>query len=170
MYRGDVRAAVGVGSSLAFVTVHPEGVPTALYWLDPDRLTLQQDPLPCGGTAIAADGNTSYVGGTDRNLYESTKKAPKLLAGPFSGDIAAIVPLSKKRIAVLNGKQIDIISDKDGSAKQTLELPDVGTCLSADKSGQWLAAGTQKGVVAVFDGEGADEFAPPRVRSSTTGR
>ncbi|MBP3954560.1 HEAT repeat domain-containing protein [Gemmata sp. G18] len=159
-YRGDIRAAVGIGGSLAFVTVHPEGAPTALYWLDVDKLSLQQDALECGGAAIAADGNTVYVGGTDKRLYECGKKAPKLLAGPFGGDIAAIVPVAKKRIAVLNGKQIDIISDKDGAIKQTLELPDTGTCLSVDKSGYWLAAGTTKGIVAVFDGQDKDEFEP----------
>ncbi len=159
-YRGDIRAAVGIGGSLAFVTVHPEGAPTALYWLDVDKLSLQQDALECGGTAIAADGNTVYVGGTDKRLYECGKKAPKPLAGPFGGDIAAIVPVAKKRIAVLNGKQVDIISDKDGAIKQTLELPDTGTCLSVDKSGYWLAAGTTKGIVAVFDGQDKDEFEP----------
>jgi ParB family chromosome partitioning protein len=159
-YRGDIRAAVGVGGELAFVTVHPEGAPTALYWLDADQLTLKQAAMPCGGVALAADGNTVYVGGTDRKLYEGGKKAPKFLAGPFAHDIAAVVPVSKKRIAVLNGKRIDIISDKDGSALQTLELPEGGTCLAADKSGSWLAAGTAKGNVAVFDGEGKEEFEP----------
>ena len=159
-YRGDVKALVGVGGSLAFVTVHPEGAPTALYWLDADKLSMQQDALPCGGVALAADGNTVYVGGTNRHLYECGKKAPKQLAGPFAGDIVAIATLAKKRIAVMHGKPIDIISDKDGGAKQTLELPDTGTCLSVDKSGFWLAAGTTKGIVAVFDGEGKDEFEP----------
>ncbi len=159
-YRGDIRAIVGVGGHAAFVTVHPEGAPTALYWLDVDKLSMQQDALACGGVALAADGNTVYVGGTDRHLYECGKKAPKNLAGPFAADIVAIVPLSKKRIAVLHGKQIDIISDKDGAVQQTLELPDTGTCLSADKSGSWLAAGTTKGIVAVFDGQDKDEFEP----------
>ena len=158
MYRGDIRAVAGVGDALAFVTAHPEGVPTALYWLDVDKLSLQQDALPCGGVALAAAGNTVYVGGTDRRLYECGKKAPRLLAGPFAADIAGIVPLSKKRLAVLHGKQIDIISDKDGAVQQSLELPDAGTCLSTDKSGDWLAAGTAKGVVAVFDGQDKDEF------------
>src|SRR5947208_1319012 len=64
-YRGDIRAAVGVEGHLAFVTVHPEGLPTALYWLDADKLGLQQDALPCGGVTLAADGNTVYAGGTD---------------------------------------------------------------------------------------------------------
>ena len=50
-YRGDIKAALGLGGSLAFVTVHPEGHPAALYRLDADRLTLTADPLPCGGIA-----------------------------------------------------------------------------------------------------------------------
>ncbi|QJW99535.1 HEAT repeat domain-containing protein [Frigoriglobus tundricola] len=158
MYRGDIKAVVGVGGSLAFVTVHPEGAPTGLYWLDVDKLSLQHHDLKCGGTAIAADGSTVYVGGTDKCVHECGKKAPKKLAGPFAGEIVAIVPIAKKRLAVLHGKQIDVVSDKDGALLQTLELPDTGTCLSADKSGSWLAAGTVKGTVAVFDGQDKDEF------------
>src|SRR5262245_31152473 len=157
-YRGDIRAAVGVGGALAFVTVHPEGQPTALYWLDADKLTLQTDALPCGGVALAADGTTVYVAGTNRILYECGKKAPKQLAGPFAGNIAAVAVLSNKRLAVLHGKQIDIISDADGAVKQTLELPDDGTCLSVDKSQSWIVAGTAKGNVAVFDGQDKEEF------------
>ncbi len=159
-YRGDIRAAVGVGGALAFVTVHPEGQPTALCWLDADKLGLQQDALPCGGVALAADGNTVYVAGTDKHLYECGKKAPGLLAGPFGGTIAAVAVLANKRLAVLHGKQIDIISDSDGAVKQTLELPDEGTCLSVDKSGFWIVAGTGKGTVAVFDGQDRDDFEP----------
>src|SRR5262245_41728001 len=159
-YRGDIKAAVGVGGSLAFVTVHPEGVPTALYWLDADKLNLQQDDLECGGVALAADGNTVYVAGTNRRIYECGKKQPKPLGAPFAGSIAAIVPVAKKRIAVLHGKQIDIISDADGSVLQSLELPEDGTCLATDKTQSWLAAGTAKGTVAVFDGQDKDEFEP----------
>ena len=46
----------------------------------------------------------------------------KALAGPFNGNIAAVVPLAQKRLAVLNGKQIDVVSTKDGAVQQTLEL------------------------------------------------
>ena len=159
-YRGDIRAAVGVDGALAFVTVHPEGLPTALYRLDADKLTLQQDALPCGGVALATTGDTLYVAGSDRHLYACGKKAPKLLAGPFAADIVAVAVLATKRLAVLNGKSIDIISDADGALMQTLELPDSGTCLNANKSGDWLVAGTAKGVVAVFDAQDKDEFEP----------
>lgn len=161
LYRGDLKAGVGTGETLAFVTVHPEGLPTALYRLDADRLTLQTDALPCGGVAIAAVGNTIYIGGADRRLYEvAGKKAPKPLGQPFTGNIAAILPVAKNRVAVLNGKQIDIVSDADGSVRQTLELPEDGTCLAADKTGSWLVAGTNKGTVAAFDGQDKEEFEP----------
>lgn len=156
-YRGDIKAAVGVGGSLAFVTVHPEGLPTALYWLDADKLTLQQDDLKCGGVALAAVGNTIYVAGTDRTVYEC-KKAVKALAGPFAGNIAAVVPVANKRLAVLHGKQIDLISEANGEVLQTLELTEDGTCLATDKTQSWLAAGTVKGTVVAFDGQDKAEF------------
>src|SRR5581483_11459015 len=101
-YRGDIRAAVGVEGHLAFVTVHPEGLPTALYWLDADKHTLKQDALPCGGVTLAADGNAVYVGGTDHRLYECGRKAPKPLGLQFAGNIAAVVPVAKDRLAVPN--------------------------------------------------------------------
>src|SRR5262249_6796532 len=151
-YRGDIKAAIGVGGALAFVTVHPEGQHTALYWLDADKLSLQEGELKdCGGVALAADGNTVYVAGTDRKVYEGGKKAAKFLAGPFANNIIGLAVLSRKRLAVLHGKQIDIISDSDGELKQTLELPEDGTCISVDKSQSWIVAGTVKGTIAVFD-------------------
>lgn|GEM_PF-1062589 len=159
-YRGDIRAIAGVGDSLAFVTVHPEGAPTALYWLDPDKLSVSHDELPCGGVALAVDGKAVYVAGTDKKVYRGGSKAPEPLAGPFEGTIAALCVLSNKRLAVLNGKQIAVVSLKDGATLQTLELADDGTCLSADKSKNWLAVGTAKGTVAVFECEGKDDFEP----------
>ena len=159
-YRGDIRAVAGVGDSLAFVTVHPEGAPTALYWLDPDKLSVSHDELPCGGVALAMDGNAVYIAGTDKKVYRGGKKAPEPLAGPFDGTIATLCVLSNKRLAVLNGKQIAVVSLKDGATLQTLEVPDEGTTLSADKSKNWLAVGTAKGTVCVFECEGKDDFEP----------
>jgi ParB family chromosome partitioning protein len=158
VYRGDVKGAVGIGGALAFVTVHAEGVPTALYRLDADKFTLKQEALPCGGVAIATDGNTIYVAGTDRRIYECGKKAPKPLGTAFNANIVAVVPIINKRLAVLNGKQIDIISDSDGTVVQTLELPEDGTCLATDKTQSWLVAGTVKGTVIAFDGQDKPEF------------
>src|SRR5437868_11571497 len=105
-YRGDIKAGVGVGGTVAFVTVHPEGQPTAVYRLDADKLTLTSDALPSGGVAIAADEKTLYVAGTDRRVYElAGKKAPRQLGQPFESPVVAVLPVSKKRLAVLNGKR-----------------------------------------------------------------
>ncbi len=158
-YRGDITAALGVGGTVAFVTRHPEGQPTAIYRLDVDRLTLKEDALPCGGVALAADASTLYVAGTDRRVYK-IEKAPKPLGEPFADAIVAILPVSGDRLAVVAGKQLALLSRGDGSLLQSLELPDVGTCLAADKTGQWLAVGTAKGMVAVFDGQDKSEFEP----------
>jgi ParB family chromosome partitioning protein len=158
-YRGDITAAVGGGGAVAFVTRHPEGQPTAVYRLDADRMLLAETPLPCGGVALAADPTALYVGGTDRRVYK-VEKAPKSLGEPFADAIAAVLPVSGDRLAVVAGKQLAFLSRNDGSLLQSLELPEVGTCLAADKTGQWLAVGTAKGTVAVFDGQDKPEFEP----------
>jgi ParB family chromosome partitioning protein len=158
-YRGDIKAAVGVGGILAFVTAHPEGQPTALYRLDADRLTLAERPLPCGGVAIAADGETLFVAGTDRRVYVAAGgNAPKPLGQPVASPIAAVLSVAGDRLVVLNGPRLDVVACADGRVLQTLDLPETGTCLAADRTGQWLAAGTEKGTVVVFDGQDRPEF------------
>ena len=70
-YRGDIRAAVGDGKgAVCFVTVHPEGQPTALYRIDTGKqFELSSSPLPAGGVALARDGDTLFVAGADGQLY-----------------------------------------------------------------------------------------------------
>ena len=68
LYRGDVRAIASAGSTLAFVTVHPEGFPTAVYRLDAETLALSQNPLPTGGQVNLATGSDLFaqtLGGND---------------------------------------------------------------------------------------------------------
>ncbi len=153
-YRGHLRAAAGVGEALLFVTEHPEGQPTALFRLDADTLALTEQPLPCGGVALAVDGDHVYVAGTDRRVYAAAKP----FAGPFDAPLAALVVVSGDRLAVLSGATLLLVSRADGKVLQTLDLPDRGTCLAAARSGQWLAAGTEKGTVAVFDGQDRADF------------
>ncbi|MBN9521224.1 HEAT repeat domain-containing protein [bacterium] len=158
-YRGHLRAVAGVGGSLVFVTEHPEGQPTALFRLDADTLNLTEQPLPCGGVALAVAGDHVYVAGTDRRVYAAAgAAAPKPLAGPFDAPVAALLVAAGDRLAVLAGANLLLVSRADGKVLQTLDLPDRGTCLAADRSGQWIAAGTEKGTVAVFDGQDRAEF------------
>ncbi|OWK47383.1 HEAT repeat domain-containing protein [Fimbriiglobus ruber] len=160
-YRGDIQSAAGVGGVLAFVTAHPEDQPTALFRLDADSLKLTEHALPTGGAVVAADEKTVFVAGTDRQLYSAAgNKAPTPLGQPFDAPIRAIVFVSGGRLAVLTGARLVTISTTDGEQLQSLDLPEAGTCLAADKTGQWLAAGTEKGTVVVFDGQDKSEFEP----------
>jgi ParB family chromosome partitioning protein len=159
-YRGDVKAAVALGGTLVFTTVHPEKQPTGLFRLEADKLTLASDALPAGAVALLADGEVIWAAGSDGRVYCASVKGetPTVFGPPFSSPPVAFALLSEARLAVLAGAQITILTRKDGKVRQTLELPDPGACLAADPTGQWLVAGTGKGVVSVFDGEGKDEF------------
>jgi ParB family chromosome partitioning protein len=160
-YRGDIRAAVGVESSVHFVTVHPEGQPTAVYRYDLQEETVSEQALPCGGVAIAADSVGLYVAGTDRRVYMVVgQKAPKALTDPFEAPVTAVTPVSQDRLAVVTGKHLALVSRNDGKVLQQLDLPETGTCMGTDRTGAWLAVGCEKGFVAVFEGQDKPEFEP----------
>jgi ParB family chromosome partitioning protein len=160
-YRGDLKAVAASGNVLAFTTAHPEGRPTAVYRLDADKLTLTESPLPCGGAALVADDGDLRAAGTDGRVYAVPAAGAPAARGPqFPAAPTALAPLSDNRLAVLAGSAVTILARRAGQALQTLELPEPGTCLAADPTGKWLAVGTAKGTVAVFDGEDKDEFLP----------
>lgn len=162
-YRGDLRAVAAAGGQLAFVTEHPEGLPTAVYRLDPTALTLAQDALPAGGKALLAAGDDLWVAGTDRQLYRlPTGGGTPEARGPQLPDVpAALAPLAGDRLAVATGSRVVIVSRGDGRPLQTLDLPGDVTCLAADPTGKWLAAGTSGGAVAVYESEtNPAEFRP----------
>src|SRR5262245_14666426 len=125
-YRGDVKAAVGVGGTVVLVTVHPEGQPTAVYRLGAANLSLASDALPCGGTCLVADAYTVRVGVTDSRVYQLPARggAPAALAGPFIAPPAALALLSNNRLGVLAGSELLVVSRKDGKVLQSLPLPD----------------------------------------------
>jgi ParB family transcriptional regulator, chromosome partitioning protein len=156
-YRGDVRAVAAAGGALAFVTAHPEGQPTAVYRLDPEKLTLSEAPLPAGGQALLAAGDDLWVAGTDQQLYHlSTKgKKPTARGAPLDAAPVALALLCADRLAVAAGARVHVLARGDGKVLQALELPEAATCLAADPTGQWLAAGTARGTVAVFECETA---------------
>ncbi|MCU0703982.1 MAG: HEAT repeat domain-containing protein [Fimbriiglobus sp.] len=160
-YRGDIRAAVGIESAVLFVTVHPEGRPTAIYRYVPEDDEVTEQALPCGGVAICADSAGLYVAGTDQRVYTAIgKKAPKPLTDTFSSALTAVASVSQDRLAVVSGKQLHLVSKTDGKTLQSFDLPEAGTCIGTDKTGAWLAVGCEKGYVAVFDGQDKAEFEP----------
>ena len=157
-YRGDIRGLAPVRGGVAFVTVHSEGQPTTVCRLDAATLKLAETPLPCGAIAIVSAGDLLYAAGTDRRVYVLDKSAAKPLGEPVADEVRALVPVSGDRLAVVNGPRVDLLSRNDGSVTQSLELSEVGTCIASDRTGQWLAVGTERGTVAVFDGEDKAAF------------
>lgn len=159
-YRGDVKALVGVGSIVAFVTVHSEGQPTPVYLLDADKLILTAENLPAGGVSIVAEGETLFIGGSDSQLYRSSVRGgtPKPVGPKLLGLPVALALLSNDRLGVLSANQLLILHRGDGRTLQTLELADSGTALAADPTGNWLVAGTAQGTVAVYTSEDQTEF------------
>jgi ParB family chromosome partitioning protein len=160
-YRGDLRALVPAGETLAFVTVHSEGLPTAVYRLHTENHSLWTHALPAGGLSLLAAGDALWVGGSDNQIYHLplTGGDPKPRGAKLTAPPLALAPLSGERLAVAAGTQVVVLARADGKVTQKVDLSDTVTALAADPTGQWLAAGTTKGNVAVFECESdAREF------------
>ncbi len=170
-YRGALRAAVGEGHVLAFVTVHPEGQSTSLYLLDVDKAELEAHGLPGGAVAVVADEASIYVAGTDGHVHTapvlvgSARERGWTKTGRLAALGSALRPaptalalLEGGRLAVLAGSEVVVLDRKTGAARQRLPLPEEGSALAADASGRWLVAGTARGTVVVFDAEDRDAF------------
>ncbi len=161
-YRGDLKAAVGVGSRVAFVAIHPEGQPTGLNWLDltDDRPRWLVYGHP-GGAALASGGDGLWIAGRDGRLHHAPSGEDSKPIGPaFQAMPRAVALLAGDRLAVLAGTEVTILSRKRAAVVQTLALPEPGTVLAVDPSGRWLAAGTEGGTVAIFEAETSAEFQP----------
>ncbi len=168
-YRGSIRAAVGVDDTVAFVTEHTEGLPTAVCRINAEKFTLTAEDLPCGAVDLVADGNTLYVAGTDGHLYRCAAtgaKGPAVLGAALEGPAKKLAVLSKDRLAALVGPRLIILSSTTGQVLQQLDLPGEeeaqreGSAMAADASGHWLAVGSNSGLVAVYEAEEQEEFQP----------
>ena len=159
-YRGDLRAVTSLGKGLAFTGVHPDGVPTALYRLDVEKLELSEIALSCGGLSLAATSGELWLGGDNARLYHLADKAKALsqLKLELPAAATALVCLSGKRLAALCGEQLIIVDAKQGVELQALALTGKGTAIAADPGGEWLAVGTSQGQVSVYECEGKDAF------------
>ncbi|MFN3202621.1 MAG: HEAT repeat domain-containing protein [Bradymonadia bacterium] len=163
-YRGDVTALVGLESTLVLTTVHPEGQPTALYRIDLEKLELASTALPCGARGLIIDeitgDNTLYFIGTDDKLYSSPAAGGEATTFTEALEPAptALALASEGRMAAIAGEELLIITIADGAVAQRLKLPQAGTALAADPSGNWLVVGTAKGTLVVFDCEEKPQF------------
>lgn len=164
-YRGDIKAIAGHLGTAYFVTLHPDKLSTALYAVDAEKATLEEQPLPAGGMCLAIEADAKdhpiiWIGGSDGQLYRATHegKKPVALGKPLPSAVTSLALLSEDRIAVLSEALISVVSKKDGKVLQSLELPETGTKITADPTGEWLVAGTSKGLVFVFECEDKPEF------------
>jgi len=161
-FRGELKAIAGVGSAVALATRHPEGRPTGLHWvrLGDDRPRSEAEDLP-GGLALLADGDAVWVAGADGRIYRAPLDGKPQPVGPGrDGPATALALLADDRLAALYGREVAILSRKDGRVAQALALDEPGTAMASDPTGRWLAVGTSGGLVAVFEAESAAEFAP----------
>ncbi|MCA9073186.1 MAG: hypothetical protein KDA84_29890, partial [Planctomycetaceae bacterium] len=164
-YRGDLQALIGHETTAYFVSEHSEKQPTAIYAVNAESLALEEQPLPAGGRCLAIETDdknnaTLWVGGSDGQLYRTTPKdkKPKSIGQAFESPITSLALLSDDRIAVLTESVISVLARKDGKVLQTLDLAETGTKLAADPTGEWLVAGTSKGMIFVFECEEKSEF------------
>jgi ParB family chromosome partitioning protein len=161
-FRGALRAAIGRGNVLVFVTAHAEGQPTPVYRLDLDKAELTSDALPAGGAALVADEASVFVAGTDGQVHKGPAAGGKLapLGSKLAPAPSALALLDGGRLAALCGAEVVILDRQTGAARQRLPLPqsEEGSALAADASGKWLAAGTARGTLVVFDAEERADF------------
>ncbi len=164
-YRGDIKALAGHETFAFFVTLHPDQQPAAVYTLNVENFALDEQPLPAGGLCLTIETDaknqpTLWIGGGAGQLYRTAPqgKKPAAVGEAFSSAITSLALLSEDRIAVLTDAVISILSRKDGKILETLELPENGSKLAADPTGEWLVAGTAKGLVFVFECEDKPGF------------
>ncbi len=143
-----------------FVTVHPEGVDTDLYRLDAQKFGLRSARLPCAGLAIVSDATAVWVAGSNRRVYrcDSNNLSQADLGLELSADPESLALLSNDRLAILAGSELTIIDRNNGQQFQVLALSEDGSALAHDPSGNWLAVGTARGNVSIFESEGKSDF------------
>src|SRR5262249_54450128 len=96
-----------------------------------------------------------WVLGTDGKVHPFAIPAKEVSPPPSCGPIAL---LSGGRLGVVAGKEVHILATKGLKLLQQLPLPEEGSCLTADPSGQWLVAGTVKGKLLVCESEDRPSF------------
>ena len=74
---------------------------------------------------------------------------------PAPGELAI---LKDDQLAVICGDRLKIVSAADGSEQQSFTLPEPGSAVAVDPGGQWIAVGTVRGTVAVYDREEREQF------------
>lgn len=159
IYRGDVRALVAKDSTLVITTVHDEGHDTGVYSVDIENQSTIKSPLP-GGVAMIRDDDSLYVCATDGHIWRGgiDKGRVESVGEAFEPAPTALAAVSKKQLAVAHGLSVSVVARADASVHQVIEFPERVTCLATDASGEWLVAGTDRGMVFVYEREEKPDF------------
>ena len=160
MYRGFLRAIASHGSTVFFTTEHVEGQPMGLYMLNIADGAAKALALGGGGTSLAHNGQHVYVTCTDKRLWRADIAGASIASfgEAFEANPGHVTTLGREHVAVTCEHQVVIVSTKDGSQVQRLTLEERPSALASDASGQWLAVGTERGTLAIFESEGKDSF------------
>ena len=158
-YRGFITGILGEKEKLVFTTRHSEGQATALVRINLDSASMSSEPLNTGINALVRDQNDIFAAGTDGIIYKGEFFRGGLVPlTPPAGAGDALAVLKGNRLAALSERSLRIYSTQDGVILQELSLPENGTVLAADDSGDWLAAGTGTGRLVIFNCEDTEEF------------
>ncbi|MCA9178306.1 MAG: HEAT repeat domain-containing protein [Planctomycetales bacterium] len=161
-YRGAIRQLCPFSGDLAFVTVHPEKRPTAIWRLQVEKMELAECQLPAGGQCLCVVDEQLFVGGDDGKLYQldAGGKSASLAKTDLPSPAEHLVALSGGRLAAACGDTLAIVDPKRKEPLQLFPWEDCRlTSLAVSPDGEWLALGNSKGVVAVYEAEGQPEFA-----------
>lgn len=162
IYRGYVRGITSHDGTLIFATEHGEGQPMGVYFINPEQNTSKKLALGGGGTSILKSDQHVFVTCTDGHVYRANVDGSAIepLGEAYKDAPTSVTLASNGRLAVASGKTIDIVSIADGQKQQTIELPERVTVLASDKSGEWIVAGTDRGMLFVYETEDKTAYAP----------
>jgi ParB family chromosome partitioning protein len=151
-HRGTPTALISAGGALFFGTRHPEGLPTALYRLNPTDGALTEAALPTHPTALATSDDTVWIAGADAQLYRAPVKGGAASAvGALPSSASALVVVNSGLAAICDDALL--LLDLKAKTIARFALPAAGTALTADDTGDWLVAGTKAGHLASFNAE-----------------
>ena len=151
-YRGEIRALIGVGEHLVFVTSHDEEQPTGIYRVHALDGTLQHQAMPGGLDVARGPEGELWVVGVDGRIWTGAFGGLAALPTEIEPTPTAVAPLAGRRAAVLAGPNLLILA-ADGTEEARFGLAARGTAIASDPTGHWIAAGSEDGTVAIFSDE-----------------
>ncbi len=184
-YRGTITGLNARGNALIFSTEHPEGQPTGVYEINVDDGRMSAFELEVGGTAQLITDDWAWLAGTDQRLWAaSSGEVVTAVSDPFGGRIVGLAEVDGG-VAAIEREALHIV-DRTGEIRATFDVGEPVRSVASDPSGKFVATGTSRGHIAVFqleDGEwieGTRErlhdgevtammFSPDELRLYTTG-